>query len=421
MNDLSPRYSSDHPLGSEQDIERLRARFPAIHQEVRGKPLVYLDSAATALKPEVVIEAVSFVYARDCANVHRGVHQLSQRATDSFEKAREKVRSFINAREAKECVFVRGTTEAINLVASCLAQSRLKPGDEVLITELEHHSNIVPWQLACERTGARLVVVPVTDEGDVRLEDFSAKLSDKTRVVAVSHASNTLGTILPIKEMARLAHERSAIVVVDGAQTAPHLPVDVQDLGVDFYAFSGHKLYGPTGIGVLYGRRELFEKLPPYQGGGSMIRVVTFEKTTYQGLPERFEAGTPDIAGAIGLGAAIDFLTELDRDAILAHEHALLEYGSEQLSSLPGVRLIGTARHKIGVLSFVVDGVHPHDLGTIVDTEGVAIRTGHHCTQPLMQRFGVPATARASLGLYNRREDIDTLVSAVRKAQEMFR
>lgn len=421
MNDLSRRYSAPGPLCSELDVEALRKSFPALHQDVRGKPLVYLDSAATALKPQAVIDAVSFVYARDCANVHRGVHQLSQRATDSFESAREKVRAFINAREAKECVFVRGTTEGINLVASSLSQVRLEPGDEVLITELEHHSNIVPWQLACERTGARLVVAPITDDGDVDLEAFAAQLSDRTRIVAISHASNTLGTILPIKEMTRLAHERSAVVVVDGAQSAPHLAIDVQDLGVDFYAFSGHKLYGPTGIGVLYGRRELFEKLPPYQGGGSMIRVVSFEKTTYQGLPERFEAGTPDIAGAIGLGAAIDFLAGLDSAAVLAHEHALLEYGREQLSSLPGVRLIGTAQHKIGVFSFVVDGVHPHDLGTIVDTEGVAIRTGHHCTQPLMRRFGVPATARASLGLYSRREDIDTLVLAVRKAQEMFR
>jgi cysteine desulfurase / selenocysteine lyase len=403
------------------DIERLRQQFPALHQDVHDKPLVYLDSAATALKPQRVIDAVNWAYSRDCANVHRGVHQLSQRATDSFEAAREKVRGFINAREAKECVFVRGTTEALNLVAHGYASRHLQSGDEVLISELEHHSNIVPWQLACERSGARLVVAPITDSGELDLGRFAEKLSDRTRVVAISHVSNTLGTVLPIAEIARLSHERGAVVVVDGAQSAPHLPIDVQALGADFYAFSGHKLYGPTGIGVLYGRRELFQKLPPYQGGGSMIRVVTFEKTTYQGLPERFEAGTPDIAGAIGLGAAIDFLNDIDAGARDTHEHDLLVYGTRLLEAIPGVRLIGTAREKIGVLSFVVEGIHPHDLGTIVDTAGVAIRTGHHCTQPLMARFGVPATARASLGLYNRRQDLDVLASAIRQAQEMFR
>jgi cysteine desulfurase/selenocysteine lyase len=418
MNQLA---RSAAPALAPLDVERLRQQFPALHQEVHGKPLVYLDSAATALKPQSVIDAVSWAYARDCANVHRGVHQLSQRATDSFEAAREKVRELLNAREAKECVFVRGTTEALNLVAHGYAAGHLQSGDEVLISELEHHSNIVPWQLACERSGARLVVAPVSDDGALDLGRFAEKLSDRTRVVALSHVSNTLGTVLPIAEMARLAHERGAVVVVDGAQSAPHLPIDVQALGADFYAFSGHKLYGPTGIGVLYGRRELFQKLPPYQGGGSMIRVVTFEKTTYQGLPERFEAGTPDIAGAIGLGAAIDFLSSIDARARAAHEHDLLTYGTRLLESIPGVRLIGTAKDKIGVLSFVVDGIHPHDLGTIVDTAGVAIRTGHHCTQPLMARFGVPATARASLGLYNRRQDLDVLAGAIRQAQEMFR
>jgi cysteine desulfurase/selenocysteine lyase len=421
MNDLLSSRTAPTPSSVSFDLEALRAVFPALHQEVRGKPLVYLDNAATALKPRAVIDAVSWVYARDCANVHRGVHQLSQRATDSFEAAREKVRAFINAREAKECVFVRGTTEGLNLVAASFASGLLRSGDEILISELEHHSNIVPWQLACERSGARLRVAKVTDDGQLELADFKDKLGARTRVVALSHASNTLGTVLPIKELTRLAHECGALVVIDGAQSAPHLAIDVQDLDVDFYAFSGHKLYGPTGIGVLYGKKTLFEKLPPYQGGGSMIRVVTFEKTTYQGLPERFEAGTPDIAGAIGLGAAIDFFSTLDRNALEAHEHDLLTYGTDLLSSMPGVRLIGTAPDKIGVLSFVVDGVHPHDLGTIVDTEGVAIRTGHHCTQPLMQRFKVPATARASLGLYNRREDLDTLARAIRKAQEMFR
>jgi cysteine desulfurase / selenocysteine lyase len=421
VNDLArlPVQPAQRP--ARFDVEQIRKLIPALDQRVNGQPLVYLDTAATALKPQPVIDALNWVYTRDCANVHRGVHQLSQRATDSYEAAREKVRRFVNAREAKECVFVRGTTEAINLVAQCLSQKQLRAGDEVLISELEHHSNIVPWQLVCERTGAHLVVARISDSGELDLDEFAAKLSPRTRIVALAHVSNTLGTILPLKELTKLAHERGAVVVVDAAQAAPHLPIDVQDLDVDFYAFSGHKLYGPTGIGVLYGRRELFEKLPPYQGGGSMIRVVSFEKTTYQGLPERFEAGTPHIAGAIGLGAAIDFLAQFEHASLAEHEDDLLAYGTELLQSLPGVRLIGTAPSKIGVLSFVVDGIHPHDLGTIVDTEGVAIRTGHHCTQPLMQRFQVPAMARASLGLYNRRQDLDVLARAIGKAQEMFR
>jgi cysteine desulfurase/selenocysteine lyase len=402
------------------DVTRVRKDFPALAQDVHGKPLVYLDSAATALKPEVVIEAVTRALAKDSANVHRGVHLLSQRATLAYEAAREKMRSFLNAREACEVVFLRGTTEALNLVAQTLGRVRLGKGDEVLITALEHHSNIVPWQLACEATGARLVVADVRDDGDVVLDAIAEKLSPKTRIVAVAHASNTLGTILPIKEIARLAHERGAVVVVDGAQGAPHLRVDVQDLDVDFYALSGHKLYGPTGIGVLYGRREIFEKLPPWQGGGSMIHTVTFEKTTYKGLPERYEAGTPDIAGAIGLGAAVDYLAGLDRDGLEAHEADVLAYGTKVLRDIPGLRLIGTAPRKIGVLSFVVDGIHPHDLGTLVDAHGVAIRTGHHCTQPLMARFGVPATARASLGLYNTRDDMDRLAAAILKAKELF-
>jgi cysteine desulfurase/selenocysteine lyase len=401
------------------DVARIRRDFPALHQEVRGKSLVYLDSAATALKPQAVIDAVSDVYARDCANVHRGVHLLSQRATLAFEAAREKIRGFLNAAEAAEAVFVRGTTEGINLLAQTLGRT-LGAGDEVLITELEHHSNIVPWQMACQRTSARLVVVPVTDAGEVTLEAVAEKLSPKTRIVAVAHVSNTLGTVLPVKDIARLAHEKGAVVVVDGAQAVPHLRVDVQDLGADFYAFSGHKLYGPTGIGVLYGRRALFEELPPWQGGGSMIHTVTFEKTTYKGLPDRFEAGTPDIAGAIGLGAAIDYLAALDHDALSLHEHDVLGYATRALSEVPDLRIIGTAKEKIGVVSFVVDGIHPHDLGTLVDAEGVAVRTGHHCTQPLMERFRVPATARASFGLYNTREDADRLVAAVLKAKDLF-
>lgn len=402
------------------DVERVRADFPALHQNVRGKPLAYLDSAATALKPQAVIDAVSDVYARDCANVHRGVHLLSQRATLAYEAAREKVRGFMNARETAEIVFVRGTTEAINLVAQSYGRERLRPGDEVLLTELEHHSNIVPWQMACEKTGATLVVVPVDDAGNVPIEAFAEKLSSRTRIAAFAHVSNTLGTVLPVQEMTRLAHERGAIVVVDGAQGVPHLDVDVRALDVDFYAWSGHKLYGPTGIGVLYGRKEVFQTLPPWHGGGSMIRDVTFAKTTYKGLPDRFEAGTPDIAGAIGLGAAIDYLSTLDRDAARTHEHALLLWTEQALSQIPGLRLIGTASQKIGVVSFVVEGIHPHDLGTLVDSEGVAIRTGHHCTQPLMRRFGLPATARASLGLYNTKEDVVRLADAVRKAKELF-
>ena len=409
----------ERPRGFE--VENLRRDFPALQQTVHGKPLVYLDSAATALKPLAVIEAVRGFYERDSANVHRGVHLLSQRATAGYEAARQRVKKFLNAREAAEIVFVRGTTEALNLVAQTYGKSRLHAGDEILITELEHHSNIVPWQILCEQIGARLKVVPVTDSGDVELEAVKARLGERTRIVAIAHASNTLGTILPLKEITRAAHERGAIVVVDGAQGAPHLPVDVQDLGVDFYALSGHKLYGPSGSGVLYGRREVFDDLPPYQVGGGMIRRVSFEKTTFAPLPERYEAGTPDIAGAIGLGAAVTYLEGLDSAALEEHEQDLLGYGTRVLSAIPGVRLIGTAPRKIGVISFVVDGVHPHDLGTIVDSEGVAIRTGHHCTQPLMERFGVPATARASLGLYNTRHDLDALGSAVEKAIEMFR
>jgi cysteine desulfurase/selenocysteine lyase len=412
---------AEHEQSSRFDVAKVRADFPALRQTVHGKPLVYLDGAASALKPQVVIDALSQFYARDSANVHRGVHQLSQRATLAFEAARSKVRAFVNAREDREIVFVRGTTEGINLVAGTLGRVGLRTGDEVLVTELEHHSNIVPWQLACEATGAKLVVAGVTDSGDVPLDSVAARLSDRTRIVAIAHASNTLGTILPVKEIARLAHARGAVVVVDGAQGAPHLRVDVQDLDVDFYAFSGHKLYGPTGIGVLYGRRETFEPLAPWQGGGSMIANVTFEKTTYKGLPDRYEAGTPPIGDAIGLGAAVDYLSALDHDAVEAHEHDVLEYGTRALETVPGLRLIGTAPKKIGVLSFVVEGIHPHDLGTLVDCEGVAIRTGHHCTQPLMARFGVPATARASLSLFSTRDDIDRLVAALHKAKELFR
>jgi cysteine desulfurase/selenocysteine lyase len=402
------------------DVEAVRRDFPALHQDVHGKPLVYLDTAATALKPQSVIDAVVRMYARDSANVHRGVHLLSQRATQAFDEARRKVQAFVGAREPREIVFVRGVTEGINLLAQSFARSLLRPGDEVLVTELEHHSNFVPWQMACDASGARLVVVPVTDLGEVTLEAFAEQLSARTRVVAIAHASNTLGTVLPVKEMAALAHERGALVVVDGAQGAPHLALDVQDLGVDFYTLSGHKLYGPTGIGVLYGRAEVFEGLPPWHGGGGMIRSVSVEKTTYKGLPDRFEAGTPDIAGAVGLGAAVDYLGGLDRDAARAHEDQITRHATKELAVIPGLRIIGQAAAKFGVLSFVVEGIHPHDLGTLLDAEGVAIRTGHHCTQPLMVRFGVPATARASFGLYSTKNDVDRLVFALHRAQELF-
>jgi cysteine desulfurase/selenocysteine lyase len=401
------------------DVQRVRADFPALGQEVHGHPLVYLDSAATALKPRAVIDAVTHHLSFDSANVHRGVHLLSQRATLAFEAARETLRAFVNAREAAEIVFLRGTTEGINLVSQTLGR-RLGPGDEILITGLEHHSNLVPWQMACEATGARLVVAEVSDRGEVTVDEVARRLSPKTRIVALAHVSNTLGTILPVKEIAALSHDRGAVVVVDGAQAVPHLPIDVQDLGADFYALSGHKMYGPTGIGVLYGRRALFEALPPWQGGGSMIHSVSFEKTTYKGLPDRFEAGTPDIAGAIGLAAAADYLGRFDRTGLEEHADRLLEHGTAVLSAIPGLRLLGTAPRKIGVLSFVMEGIHPHDLGTLVDAEGVAIRTGHHCTQPLMQRFGVPATARASFGIYTTEADVDRLASALRKAKELF-
>ena len=415
-----PTGNAARPLPSATwDVAKVRRDFPALAQDVHGRPLVYLDSAATALKPQAVIDAVTQVYAKDCANVHRGVHLLSQRATLAFEGAREKVRAFLNARETAEIVFVRGTTEAVNLVAQTLGRA-LRPGDEVLLTGLEHHANLVPWQMACEATGAKLVVADVSDDGDVTVEAFERKLSSKTRIVALAHVSNTLGTVLPVKEVAKLAHDRGAVVVVDGAQAAPHLRVDVQDLDADFYALSGHKVYGPTGIGVLYGRRSVFERLPPWQGGGSMIRSVSFEKTTYKGLPDRFEAGTPDIAGAIGFGAAIDYLDAQDGAALSAHEARVVAYATSALSKIPGVRLIGTAPHRVAVVSFVMDGVHPHDLGTLVDGEGVAIRTGHHCTQPLMERFGVPATARASFGMYNTETDVDRLAAALRKAKELF-
>ncbi|MEO6959060.1 MAG: cysteine desulfurase [Burkholderiaceae bacterium] len=396
------------------------ADFPILALHVRGRRLTYLDNGATTQKPLSVINAERDFYLQSNANIHRGVHWLSQHATDLYEAARERVKGLLNARQAKEIVFTRGTTEAINLVAQSWGRPQLKAGDEIIVTGMEHHSNIVPWQLVCEQTGAVLRVVPVTDSGELNMGEFSSLLGTRTRLVAVAHVSNALGTVNPIAEIVRLAHAAGAKVLVDGAQAVAHQIVDVQALDCDFYAFSGHKLYGPTGIGALYVRYEILKAMPPWQGGGDMIYTVSFEKSTYAPAPQRFEAGTPNIAGAIGLAAAIDYVQDVGLDNIQVHEQALLAYATPLLLELPGLRLIGTAEHKSGILSFVVEGIHPHDLGTILDTEGVAIRAGHHCAMPLMTRFGIPGTARASLGLYNDESDIDALVAALHKAQEMF-
>ena len=402
------------------DVERIRKDFPILHQEVHGRPLVYLDSAATSQKPQVVLDALADYYAHDNANVHRGVHQLSERATEAYEGARARIQRFLNAAHPREIVFVRGTTEGINLVAQTYGRRTVGPGDEVIITALEHHSNIVPWQMLCEETGATLRVVPIDDAGEVDVDAYERMLGERTRLVGVAHVSNALGTIVPVKRMIEAAHRRGIAVLVDGAQAAPHLRIDVQDLDCDFYTFSGHKTYGPTGIGVLYGKTALLEAMPPYQGGGDMIKSVSFEKTVYNDLPYKFEAGTPDIAGAIGLGAALEYLEGLGLDRVAAHEHALLVHGTKRLSALPGLRLVGTAREKASVLSFLVDGVHAHDVGSILDREGIAVRTGHHCAMPVMTRFGIAATARASLGVYNTREDIDALVEGLAKVREVF-
>jgi cysteine desulfurase/selenocysteine lyase len=402
------------------DVEQVRRDFPLLQTTVHGKPLVYLDNAATSQKPRSVIARTEQYYATENANVHRGVYELSERATAAYEDAREKARGFLNAGATREIVFVRGTTEAINLVASSFGRKELQAGDEVLVTAMEHHSNIVPWQLICAERGAVLRVAPMNRRGELLMDDFARLLSPRTRLVAVAHVSNSLGTINPIAEIVRLAHAKGAAVLVDGAQAAPHGPVDVRALGVDFYTVSGHKMFGPTGIGLLYGTTERLEALPPYQGGGDMIKTVTFAKTTYAEPPAKFEAGTPNIAGAVGLGAAIDYLRGLDWEAVQAHERDLLAYATERLGALPEVELVGTAAHKASVVSFTVRGVHAHDVGTIVDQEGVAIRTGHHCTQPVMDFFGVPATARASFAFYNTRAEVDALVSAVQKVTRVF-
>ena len=402
------------------DVERVRRDFPALHQKVHGKPLVYLDNAATSQKPQAVIDALVHYYSKINSNIHRGIHQLSEQATAAYEQARAGVKDFINAAEEREIVFVRGTTEAINLVAQSYGRAFVKPGDEIVITAMEHHSNIVPWQLLGEQTGARLRVVPINDEGELLIDELEPMLTGKTRLVAVAHVSNALGTINPVKRIVQTAHRRGIPVLIDGAQAVPHMKVDVRDLDCDFYAFSAHKMFGPTGVGILYGKARWLEKMPPYQGGGSMISLVTFEKTHYNALPYKFEAGTPDIAGGIALGAAIDYLGSIDFEAAARYEKGVLDYGSEVLSEIEGLRIIGQASEKAGVLSFVLDGVHPHDIGTILDREGVAVRAGHHCAMPIMQRYGVPATARASLAFYNTREEIDALGRAVRKVREVF-
>jgi cysteine desulfurase/selenocysteine lyase len=402
------------------DVYKIREDFPILRQKVYGKPLIYLDNAATSQKPQAVIDALVHYYSQDNANIHRGVHTLSQRATEAYEGVRNKVRRFINAADPREIIFVRGATEAINLVVSGYGRQRVGPNDEILITAMEHHSNIVPWQMLCEEKGARLRVAPINDDGELILEEFEKLLGERTKVVAVAHISNALGTINPLRRMIEMAHGWGAVVLVDGAQAVPHLKVDVRELDCDFYAFSGHKLFGPTGIGVLYGKASLLEAMQPYQGGGDMISSVTFEKTTYNTIPYKFEAGTPNIAGTIGLGAAIDYVSQIGLERITAYEHELLTYAAEALSKIPGVRLIGTAREKAGVISFVLDGVHAHDVGTILDREGIAIRTGHHCAQPVMDRFGVPATSRASLAFYNTKEEIDALVAGIYKVKEVF-
>ena len=402
------------------DVERVRADFPILQQRIHGKPLAFLDSAASAQKPRAVIEAMSRFYESDYANIHRGVYELSERATRAFEGARETARRFLNAGEAREIVFVRGTPEAINLVAHAWGREHVAAGDEILITHMEHHSNIVPWQLLCQEKKAQLRVAPVDDRGALLMGEFEKLLSPRTKIVAVAHVSNALGTVNPVAEIVDLAHERGVPVLIDGAQAVPHGRVDVRALDCDFYAFSGHKVFGPSGIGVLYGKADLLERMPPYQGGGEMILSVSFEETTYKKAPYRFEAGTPDIAGAVGLGAALDYVTALDPGEVAAHERQLLAYATEELSKIPGLRQIGTAPKRSAVVSFVLDGVHPHDVGTILDQEGIAVRAGHHCAQPLMERFGVPATVRASIALYNNKADVDALVAGLHRVREVF-
>jgi cysteine desulfurase/selenocysteine lyase len=407
------------PVGA-YDVEAVRRDFPILKQQVHGKPLAYLDNAATTHKPQAVIDAVSGYYARSNANIHRGVHFLSEQATAEYEAVRDKARAIVGAADRSEIIFLRGTTEAVNLVAQAYGRSNLGPGDEILITTMEHHSNIVPWQILCEQTGATLCVAPINDDGEVILEEYERLLQARTRIVGVTHISNALGTINPVREMIAMARRHGATVLVDGAQATAHTRVDVGALDCDFYTVSGHKMLGPTGIGFLYGRREILETMSPYQGGGDMIASVSFEKTTYNRLPHKFEAGTPHIAGVSGLGAAIDYLQEIGLEQVAAHEADLLDYATQKIAAIPGVRLVGTAQRKAAIVSFTLDQVHPHDVGTILDREGVAVRAGHHCAQPVMERFGVPATVRASFALYNTREEVDALERAILKVKEFF-
>ena len=402
------------------DVERIRQDFPVLKQTIHGKPLVYLDNAATAQKPHVVIDAIRKFHEVDCANIHRGVHELSQRSTAAYEETRARMKRFLNARSKAELIFVRGTTEAINLVASSWGHKNVRAGDEIVVSAMEHHSNIVPWQMLCEAADAKLRVIPINDRGELIMEEYEKLLGPRTKMVAVAHVSNALGTVNPVKEIIAMAHRAGALALVDGAQAAPHLRVDVQALDADFYTLSGHKVVGPTGIGILYGKSKLLNAMPPYQGGGDMIKTVTFEKTTYNDLPYRFEAGTPNIAGGIGLGVAVDYLSGIGLDRIAAYEHDLLVYGTQALMQIPGLRMIGTAREKAAVLSFVIEGIHPHDIGTVLDRLGIAVRTGHHCAQPVMDRFGVPATTRASLAFYNTVREIDALVAGIHKVKEIF-
>ena len=402
------------------DVTSIREDFPILKQRVHGKPLVYLDNAATSQKPQVVIDTLTRYYNTENANVHRGLHYLSERATEDYEATRPKVRQLLNAAEDQEIIFVRGTTEGINLVAQSYGRQNVGTDDEIIISSMEHHSNIVPWQILCQERGAHLRVIPMNDAGELLIDDYEKLLGPRTKLVSTVHLSNSLGTINPIEQIVEMAHSYGVPVLLDGAQSAPHMPIDVRKIDCDFFVFSGHKLYGPTGVGILYGKADLLESMPPYQSGGDMIKSVTFEKTVYNVLPYKFEAGTPNIGGVIGLGAAIDYVTDVGLDRICDYERDLLEYGTERLSSISGLRLIGTAREKAGILSFTFEGIHPHDIGTILDTEGIAIRTGHHCTQPVMERFGIPATARASLAFYNTKEELDALVKGIDKVIEVF-
>ena len=412
--------ATENKKSQKVDFAKIRKDFPLLEREMNGKPIVFLDSAASSQKPRYVIDAMDSYYKNLHANVHRGVYQLSQEATDAFEKSRKLVQGFINATSDKECIFVRGTTEGINLVANCYGRKFLKAGDEVLISTMEHHSNIVPWQMICEEKGAHLKVVPISEEGEMIMSEFDKLLTDKTKIVSINHISNALGTINPIREVIAKAHAKNIPVLIDGAQAIPHLKVDVQELDVDFYTFSGHKMCGPTGIGILYGKEKWLNAMPPYHGGGEMIETVTFEKTTYNTLPHKFEAGTPDIAGVVGLGAAVEYMESIGHEAIVEHEHDLLVYGTSELKKIDGIRIVGEAKEKASVISFLLEGAHPYDVGTILDKLGIAVRTGHHCTQPLMARYGIPGTVRASFAFYNNKEDIDKLVEGVKRAARML-